>query len=90
MRRLLITVTLFLLCTSRTGQSQQPLTRDDLVSRVYAFEKHHDRFVRKLVGCPLKGPLDDSVCRPSRGIISYGDFLNARHAAAKLYSLPEE
>lgn len=90
LRRGFITVVLLFGGAQGTGRSQQYMSRDELLARVVAFEKHHDRFVRKLIGCPSTGPLDETTCRPARGIISYGDFLNARHAAAKLYSLPEE
>lgn len=89
MRRIFITASLLLLCSNKTGHSQQYMSRDEILARIVAFEKHHDRFVRKLIGCPPVGPLDETTCRPARGIISYGDFLNARTQAARLYDLKE-
>lgn len=63
---------------------------EDLLERVVKFEVHHDRFVRGVFGCPMKGDMTHEVCHPKRGIVSYEDFLKARKAAAELYSLKYE
>ena len=89
MRRGLLFLGLFLLTTGQTGRSNQTLDPTDLRVRVVDFERRHDKFVRKLFGCPPTGFLTEDVCRPVRGIVSYGDFMAARSRAAKLYGLTE-
>ena len=89
MRRGLLLFGLFLLASGQTGRSSQTFNPVDLRVLVVDFEHPHDRFVRKLFGCPAAGPLTDDVCRPARGIVSYGDFMAARKRAAKLYDLTE-
>ncbi len=89
MRRGLLLPGLFLLATGQAGRSSQTFNPVDLRVRVVDFEHPHDRFVRKLFGCPPTGVLTEDVCRPIRGIVSYGDFMAARSRAAKLYDLTE-
>ncbi len=60
---------------------------DTLQQRVLAFEKSHDRFVRRLFGCPDSGIITETSCRPKFGYISYGDYTHARKSAARLYAL---
>jgi hypothetical protein len=89
MRKLLYFSILFLLFSGKTGRSGPAYDIDDLKVRVLSFEERHDKFVRKLFGCPETGIIVPSDCRPAHGIVSYGDFISARKRAAKLYSLEE-
>ena len=59
----------------------------DLMRDVIRFEHPHDRFVRKLFGCPLTGEINDTNCNSALSSIDYADYAKARKAAAALYSL---
>ncbi|CAB4142622.1 hypothetical protein UFOVP434_24 [uncultured Caudovirales phage] len=64
--------------------AQSPIV-DELKVRVYNFEKHYDKFFRKLFGCPEKGYLTENICNPGRGIVSYHDYEAAKKEARKLF-----
>jgi hypothetical protein len=70
--------TLFLL----KGQSPEV---DNLRQRVFEFEKHYDKFFRKLFGCPEKGAIFPENCNSNLGVISVQDYNNARKASKKLF-----
>lgn len=89
MRRLIFAIVLLVLFSGPVGESA-PTAPADLRPLVIDFERRHNPFVRKLFGCPPTGPLNDETCRASHATFSYGDFLAARHRAARLYSLDEE
>jgi hypothetical protein len=59
---------------------------DNLRQLVFEFEKHYDKFFRKLFGCPEKGLLVPEICKPNLGIISAQDYNNAKKAAKKLFN----
>jgi hypothetical protein len=80
MRRALILVALAASAGTQHG---------DIRDRVIAFETHHDKFVRKLFGCPSRGDVSVETCKPVRGEIDYSAFRKAREAAKALYGLNE-
>jgi hypothetical protein len=58
---------------------------DNLRHRVFEFEKHYDKFFRKLFGCPEKGAIFPENCNSNLGVISVQDYNNARKASKKLF-----
>ena len=89
MRRITFIAAALITFSGPAGKSS-PTAPDDLRPLVIDFERRHDPFVRKLFGCPPAGPLNEETCRASHATFSYGDFLAARHRAARLYSLDEQ
>ena len=82
MKRLLFASSILLFFTGTAGESASTAP-DDLRPLIVDFERRHDPFVRKIFGCEPRGPLTEETCRPSRATFSYGDFLAARHRAAR-------
>ncbi len=62
-------------------------TYDDLRLSVIEFEKHWDRFVRRLFGCRPDGEISPDTCKPAEGSIDYAAFSAVRKVARKLFDL---
>lgn len=88
MRRLTFIAATLIAFSGTAGESASTAP-SDLRPLVVDFERRHDPFVRKLFGCQPTGPLNSDTCRAAHATFSYGDFLAARHRAARLYALDE-
>lgn len=58
---------------------------DEFCERLLAHEKHYDPLIRKAFGCRPTGDMTPENCSTARRELSYGDFMRARKAAARLY-----
>lgn len=88
MRRITFIAGILITFSGPAGESASTAP-ENLTPLVLDFERHHNPFIRKLFGCPAAGPISAETCRPAHATFSYGDFLAARHRAARLYSLDE-
>jgi len=75
----------FLLIFAAFTMLAQSPTLDELKTRVYEFEKHYDKFFRKLYGCPAEGQLSGEFCSSGRSTVDYREYELARRAAKRLF-----
>lgn len=62
---------------------------DEFTSRVLAFEKHWNVFVRRLFGCPDEGDTRQTGCHLARSKNELGEFEASREKAKPLFGLED-
>lgn len=65
------------------------LAERDIAALALAFEKWWGPFVRKLFGCNLTGPTDETNCEVARRERDYAAFSKSREAAKPLFDFKD-
>jgi hypothetical protein len=75
---------------SRPFRNASGWTSDDHTREVLEFEKHWDPYVRRLFGCALTGPFDETNCSPGAQERDVKSYMRARRAAMRVFDLKEK